>query len=137
MLTLVLETKILFEDSAMINCLRYIGLSREHPQYSEPLQSELNSTSKAPPPRIIQEQTLIPEALPSGFSYGSTFLLHSEITSNGHQDLRLQSCRISTPTLKMCNAHTLKWTIMKFSTAISTIASSITTVTTDPHVKIV
>jgi len=35
-------------------------------------------------------------------------LLQPKILSNGHQDLRLQLCRLSSPTLKTCNTYALK-----------------------------
>jgi len=46
-----------------MSCLRHIGLSREHPQFSKSLQIEHKSTSKAHPLRAIPEQTPRPKGI--------------------------------------------------------------------------
>ena len=129
------QLSFLFEVSATINCLRHIGPFRKHPQFLEPLQPELKSTSKAPPPRAIPERTPHFRGITLRSHQQSNFpditrkpsVTTAEISACDH-------AASSLPRWRRVRCMHSRWTVTKFL-AISNHHATITTVTTNSHMK--
>jgi len=130
------QLSFLFEVSATINCLCHIRSFRKHPQFLEPLQPELKSTSKAPPPRAIPERTPHFRGITLRSHQQSNFpditrkpsVTTAEISACDH-------AASSLPRWRRVRCMHSRWTVTKFL-AISNHHATITTVTTNSHMKI-